>query len=130
MLEKHQLTPVEYELMEILWRIGQGTVREVIAHLSDKRNLAYTSVSTILRILQQKKILAAKKMGRRHVYIPILSKETFTTQSIKKMVKQVFSGNSLELVTYLVENHELTIDEINMVQKLLNSKKQNLPNVK
>ena len=60
---KYQLTPVEHELMEILWILGQGTVRDVLAHLPNSRKLAYTSVSTILRILQQKKILTAKENG-------------------------------------------------------------------
>lgn len=55
MAEKYNLTVVEHELMEILWKIGEGSVRDVMNHLSKDRALAYTSVSTILRILQQKK---------------------------------------------------------------------------
>lgn len=126
MSEKHDLTPVEFELMTILWEIGQGTVRDVMALLPEGRKLAYTSVSTILRILQQKKIVTAEKAGRNHVYLPVISKEDFATHSVKKIVNQVFSGNSLELVTYLMDKNNLTLTEISEMQALLNSKKKGL----
>lgn len=126
MSEKYSLTPVELELMDILWRIGEGSVRAVMAELPKNRNLAYTSVSTILRILQEKKILTAKKLGRLHIYLPTLSKQTFATHSVNKMVNQIFSGNSVELVAYLVDKHDLSIDEISAIQKLVNAKKKEM----
>jgi len=126
MSEKYNLTPVEFELMDILWKIGQGTVRDVMSQLSASRDLAYTSVSTILRILEQKGILSAKKSNqKRHIYSPIFSKEKFAQHSVSKIVDQVFSGNSVELVAYLM-NKNITIDEITAIQKLLNSKKKEL----
>lgn len=126
MSEKYQLTPVEHELMEILWIIKEGTVRDVIAKLPKNRSLAYTSVSTILRILQQKKIITAIKMGKQHIYRPRFTKELYATHSVKKMVTQIFSGNSVELVSYLVDKNNLTIDDLNAIQKLLDSKKKEL----
>ena len=126
MTEKYHLTPVEFELMTILWKIGQGTVRDVMAHLPANRNLAYTSVSTILRILQQKKILLAEKAGRNHIYLPILSKENFASHSVNKIINQVFSGNSLDLVTYLMDAMNLTLHEISSIQEVLNSRKKEL----
>lgn len=125
-MEKYYLTPVELELMEILWNITEGTVHDVIAKLPPKRELAYTSVSTILRILQQKNILGIKKSNRQHIYQPLLSKEVYASHSINKIMQQTFSGNPSELVTYLVEQHRLSIDEIDSLQVLLNSKKKEL----
>ncbi len=124
-MTENYLTHVEHELMEILWRIGEGTVRDVMEHLPSNRNLAYTSVSTILRILQQKNILTVKKIGRQHIYVPTLTQTLFTTQSVKKIVKQVFSGNSVNLVAHLVNQHSLSNDEINAIQQLLDEKKRN-----
>lgn len=126
MSEKYNLTPVELELMDILWKKGQGTVRDVMAELPRGRNLAYTSVSTILRILQHKKILAAKKVGRQHIYLPTLSKQTFATYSVTKIVKQVFSGNSVDLVACLVDKNNISDKEIAAIQKLLQEKKKEL----
>jgi predicted transcriptional regulator len=124
MLEQYNLTPVEFELMSILWEIERGTVRDVMAHLPDSRNLAYTSVSTILRILQQKKILTAKKLARQHIYLPVLSREEFATHSVKKIVSEVFSGNSVELVAYLMNKSDLALEEVAAIQALLNAKKK------
>jgi len=126
MQEKHQLTPVEHELMEILWKLGQGTVRDVMSQLPVNRNLAYTSVSTILRILQQKNIIRAEKTGKQHIYNPLLTKEAYASHSVKKMVTQVFSGNSANLVAYLVDKHGLSLEEIDAIQKLLATKKKEI----
>lgn len=128
MSEKYNLTPVELELMEILWKIERGTVRDVLAHLPASRNLAYTSVSTILRILEQKKILVTEKLGRQHIYFPTLSKKVFASHSVKKIVNQIFSGNSVDLVAYLVNKNDLSIDEIKALQKMLHAKKKELSN--
>ena len=126
MSEKYNLTPVEHELMDILWKMGQGTVRDVMAHLSSSRHLAYTSVSTILRILEQKKILATEKSGRQHIYHPTLSKQIFASHSVKKIVAQIFSGNSVELVAHLVDKNNLSIEEISAIQKMLDAKKKGI----
>lgn len=130
MNKNNKLTPVEFELMEILWELGQGTVHDIMAKLPSQRKLAYTSVSTILRILQQKNILAAKKIGRQHIYRPLLSKHVFASHTVQKMVKNVFSGNSVELVNYLLDKNQISLDDINAIQRLLESKKKELSNDK
>lgn len=126
MTEKHSLTPVEFELMEILWRIEKGTVRDVLAELSDDRKLAYTSVSTILRILQQKNILKAEKNGKHHIYMPTLSKQNFASYSVKKMVNQIFSGNAMQLVAYLMDKNDLSNEDIAAIQHIINTKKKEM----
>lgn len=126
MTDNFNLTPVELELMDILWKIGHGTVRDVMSKLPPNRALAYTSVSTILRILQEKKILLAEKIGRQHIYHPTLSKQTFASYSVKKIVNQVFSGSSIELVSYLMNKNDLSMDEITEIQKLLDAKKKEI----
>jgi predicted transcriptional regulator len=126
MPEKYSLTPVELELMEILWKLGRGTVRDVMSHLPSQRALAYTSVSTILRILQQKKVLTAEKDGKQHIYIPAFNKQTFASHSVKKIVNQIFSGNSVELVAYLMKKNDLSLDDISAIQNLIDAKKKEI----
>ena len=123
---KYSLTPVELELMEILWKIKKGTVRDVMAHLSFDRSLAYTSVSTILRILQQKNILNAEKEGKQHIYIPAISKNTFAAYSVNKIVNQIFKGSSIELVSHLINRDELSVEELSAIQTLLEVKKKEI----
>lgn len=126
MSDKHQLTPVEHELMEILWHLGEGTVRDVLANLPTNRQLAYTSVSTILRILEQKKVLRAIKDGKQHIYRPLLSKEVFATHTVNSVVKQIFAGKSSDLVAYLVDNTDLTATDIDALHAMLENKKKEL----
>ena len=122
----YDLTPVELELMDILWSLGEGTVHDVLAGLPNDRDLAYTSVSTILRILQQKKIVAIKKIGRQHIYKPMISKDLFATHSVNKIITQVFSGKSVELVANLINKNQISLDDIKAIQKLISSKKKEL----
>lgn len=126
MSEKYHLTPVELELMEILWKKGEGTVRAVLALLPKTRELAYTTVSTILRILEQKEVLSTKKLGKTHIYKPSFNKEAYARHSVKRMVKQVFSDNPVEMVAHLVDKKKLSLTEIEEIQKLLDAKKREL----
>lgn len=120
--ETINLTPLEDKLMTILWQHGAGTVHDVIKHLSATRKLAYTSVSTILRILEKKNILTSKKNGRSHIYIPKVSLETYTKKSINKIINQSFSGKPLALANYLFDNYKLTQSEINELEEMIKEK--------
>ena len=68
------LTEVELELMSALWQLDEATVRDVLATLPAGRTLAYTSVATVLRILEDKKLVNSRKVGKAHVYRPAVSK--------------------------------------------------------
>lgn len=126
MTDKYELTHAEQELMVILWQIKAGTVHEVMARLPTHRNLAYTSVSTMLRILQQKKILSAKKNGRQHIYKPVLNKKTYMQQTLKKLIKQIFAGDLVELMTHALKLNNLSVIEIEALQQLLDVHKKKL----
>lgn len=113
------LTEVELELMSILWRMGEGSVADVIEHLPKNRELAYTSVSTILRILEQKEVLMTRKEGRGHVYIPVLEKSDYETKTVKHVVDRVFDGAPVALVRQLLDSVEIGEAEIAELKRLL-----------
>lgn len=112
------LTDVELELISILWKIGEGTVNDVISFLPPNRDLAYTSVSTILRILEQKKIIKARKEGRGHIYIPLLTKDEYEKKTIKHAVEKVFDS-PMALVKQLLDSTDLSEDELKEIKNLL-----------
>jgi predicted transcriptional regulator len=97
------LTEVELELMTILWKLKEGSVNDVMAGLPKDRDLAYTSISTVLRILEQKKILKTRKEGRGHVYIPMVEKSDYEARSVRHMVDKVFDGAPVAMVSALVK---------------------------
>ncbi len=120
------LTEVELELMTILWRLEEGSVNDVLAELPKERKLAYTSVSTMLRILEQKKVLTSRKEGRGHIYVPKLKKADYEASSVKNLVSKVFEGAPVALVKQLLDTEKLSPDELEEIRKLLDQRKGSL----
>ena len=116
------LTEVELEMMNILWAKGSATVNDVQRALSPERKLAYTSISTMLRILEQKGILASRKEGRGHVYFPKLEKHEYETRSLHHLVNNVFAGAPAQLVQRLLEVESLSEKELSDIKKILNER--------
>lgn len=129
-LATKQLTEVEQELMSILWSLGEGTVNEVIKELPKERDLAYTSVSTILRILEQKKVLSTRKEGRGHIYIPILQKKDFESATVQQVVKKVFGGAPVALIQQLLSSSDLKAKDLEEIRELLSKHSQLNPTEK
>lgn len=115
------LTDVELELMTILWQLGEGAVADVLDHLPKNRDLAYTSVSTILRILEQKEIVKTRKEGRGHIYIPALKKTEYETKTLKHVVDRVFDGTPVALVRQLLDSVSVDESEIAELKKIIAS---------
>jgi len=114
-----RLTDVELELMTILWRLGEANVAEVIAQLPAGRDLAYTSVSTILRILESKGVVTTRKEGRGHIYVPLLAKSEYEARAVRDVVDRVFQGVPVAMVRQLLDNVALSSDDLREVRKLL-----------
>lgn len=122
--QEKMLTETELELMNILWKISEGSVNDVMEKLPTGRELAYTSVSTILRILEQKKILKTRKEGRGHIYIPVLSKSEYEKKAVKHVVEKVFDGTPSMLVKQLLDSSRLTEEELKEIKALLTKKEK------
>jgi predicted transcriptional regulator len=113
------LTDVELEFMSVIWILGEASVNDVIDQLPPERKVAYTSVSTILRILEQKGVLMARKEGRGHVYVPTFSKSDYEAVSLQHMVNKVFGGTPVALVRQLLGSVKMKPDEVAELKNLL-----------
>lgn len=116
------LTEAELELMTILWRLGGGTVREVIDLLPKDRARGYTSISTIVRILEQKHFVRAEKVGRGHRYIPIVDQTSYQARNLRHIVGGLFGGDPLSLVRRLVQSSELSDDDLAELRNIVEQK--------
>ncbi|WP_164011873.1 BlaI/MecI/CopY family transcriptional regulator [Pyxidicoccus trucidator] len=116
------LTPVELELMQLVWKQGEVSVADVLAALPPERALAYTSVSTVLRILEQKGVVRSRKQGRGHLYSAVLPREAYEAQSVRHLVDTLFEGTPSALVARLVEALPLAPDEVEQIHQLLKAK--------
>jgi predicted transcriptional regulator len=116
------LTDVELELMSALWQLEEATVRDVMNELPRSRKLAYTSVSTIMRILEDKKLVKSRKLGRAHVYRPAISKSEYETRSLRHLVAKVFDGAPSAMVMRLLDDEGLSAGELREIQRMLQEK--------
>lgn len=116
------LTDVEREVMDVLWGLGEATVQDVLLALPARRRLARTSVSTMLRILERKRIVASRREGRSHVYRPLVEREEHASATLRRVVETVFDGSPSQLVRFLLDEHELTAEELRQIRRRLDEK--------
>lgn len=124
--KKHDfLTEVELEFMNKLWTLGEATVREVLDKLPNERGLAYTSASTILRILEQKNFVASKKDGKSHVYRAILDKHAYQARSLRDLSFKLFDDMPASLVARLVDDDSLSEEALSQIRELVDKRLEN-----
>lgn len=122
--EKNLLTDGELELMLILWELGEGSVRDVLAALPEGRNMAYTTASTLIRIMEKKGYVKSRKSGKSHIYTPALSKETYESRTLGHMVTKLFDNTPVSLVARLIKDENLSPEELAEIRKLLTERSE------
>ena len=117
-----QLTKAEEQIMQVLWRLKEASVKEVIAKLPEPKP-AYNTVSTIIRILESKEFVGHKAKGRGYVYFPIIEKDSYSNQSIHKLMNGYFNGSFQSLVSFFVKENNMDMQELEQILKEVNKKK-------
>jgi predicted transcriptional regulator len=120
------LTPTELEMMNVIWSIGPCTVTQVRERLLPQRDLAYTSVSTIIRILEQKSYLTSERVGRGHHYCATLPKDEYQLMSLNHMVRDVFNGPPSLVVRQLLDSNSLNAEDLAQIRALLKKRSDKL----
>ena len=119
------LTTAELRLMKILWDLGQGTVNDVVQALpNDDQLLAYKTVLTMLRILEQKGYLRHTKQSRAFVYHPIVSREEANGQVIKDILHRFFDNSPEKLVLRILEDEEIDFSELMQMKDMIRQQKE------
>ena len=111
------LTSREMDVMNVLWRLGSGTVSEVRKRLSDK--LAYTTVLTILRTLERKGHLRHEAEGRAHRYLPLVEKAEAQDGAVRRVTRKLFSGSPELLMAHLLNERGLTEEQLRRLRALV-----------
>lgn len=115
-------TEVELEIMNVIWNLGDCTVKEVQTALQLTRDLAYTSVATMMKILEQKGALGSKKDDRVHTYRPVISREDYEVGSLRHLADNVFQGDPGAMVMRLLTESKITKEELQTIRKLLDER--------
>ncbi len=113
------LTQFEAEVMTILWKLGEASVRDILNHLPPERKVAYTSVATIVKILEDKQFVSSIKVDKTHTFIPRLQQETYQKKTLKHIVQQLFGGTTSSLVKNLINDESLSEVEKQEIKKMI-----------
>jgi BlaI family penicillinase repressor len=106
-----ELTKAEEEIMQVLWQLDSAFVKDIITKLP-KPKPAYNTVSTIVRILQQKGFVGHEIHGKSHKYHPLITKEGYTKSFMKGFVKRYFSGSYQQMVSFFTKADKLSVNEL------------------
>ncbi|HZJ02654.1 MAG TPA: BlaI/MecI/CopY family transcriptional regulator [Thermoleophilia bacterium] len=98
------LGELEAEIMECMWEFGSASVREVHECLAEKREIAYTTVMTVMSRLAEKGMLRRSQEGRAYVYVPVETRDAFCTSVVKRVLDGLFAGAGKPVLAHFVEN--------------------------
>lgn len=113
------LTDGEARVMSVLWRMGSGTVAEVLAEVRKKRATTYSTVQTMLRILETKGYVSHEKVARAFVYRPRIDERQARLRALRQLVSRLFNGSPSLLVLNVLDDERIDPEELKRVRQLI-----------
>jgi BlaI family penicillinase repressor len=113
-----ELTRAEEEVMQILWRLKRGFIKEILEKFGEPRP-AYSTVSTIIRILQEKGFVNYRVYGRTHQYFPVVSKDDYRKSQMSSFVRNYFSNSYQKMVSFFAREDSITVREIEEIMEMM-----------
>jgi predicted transcriptional regulator len=121
-----QLTKAEEQVMQVLWKLGSAFLRDIVEAMPNPKPHQNT-IATLLKILVEKEFVNITVLGRQHQYMALISKEEYSKRTMKQMVKGYFEGSFSNVVSFLVKENNITVEELEtllqQIKKQQNSKK-------
>jgi len=119
-----KLTKAEEQIMQVLWDLGKGFVNDMVNLLPEPKP-AYNTVSTIVRILEQKGFIAHKAYGRTHEYYPLVNKEDYSREYLNNFTRNYFSSSYKALASFFAQSENLSIKELEEIKLLVEAQIEN-----
>lgn len=113
-----ELTKAEEQVMQILWNIEKGFVNDILKEMKEPVP-AYNTVSTIVRILEKKGFVKHLSFGKSHQYIPILTRDEYSSQSINRIINGYFSNSFRQMVSFFTRKKGLSIQELEAIRNIM-----------
>ena len=111
-----ELTKAEEQVMQDVWKVGQGFASDIVAAVESE--VAYNTVLTVVRILEQKDFVGHETFNRANRYYPLITREEYMHHQLGRLTKSYF-GSARALVSFLVDNKEVTLDDLEAITKEL-----------
>ncbi len=120
------LTRQELQIMKVIWGLGAATVKDVCEIMSQSKPVAYTTILTLMGILEDKGALAHTRSGRAFLFRPLLSRRQATRNVVHDVTMRFFDGNPEKLIEDVLANETLDPDQLDFVRSMLESRQENL----
>lgn len=121
-----ELTKAEEQVMQYLWKLEKAFLKDIVEQFPEPRP-AYTTVSTVIRVLVKKGIIAYNTYSKVHEYYPLISKSEYFQRHFRNVVKNFFNGSVPNFTSFLTDSEDITLTELeqikNMVEQKINQKK-------
>jgi BlaI family penicillinase repressor len=117
-----ELTKAEEQIMQILWQLNEAIVKDIIEKIPEPKP-AYNTVSTVVRVLEGKGFIDHKAYGNSHVYFPLISEDDYKKFTFDKLMKNYFSDSYKSLVSFIADEKNLGLKELDELSELLNNLK-------
>jgi predicted transcriptional regulator len=125
---KKSLTPLgetEMEVLNHVWDMGEATVKQVRKRILEDREVAYTTIMTVMKNLAEKDLLKYRKDGVTYVYSPAQKPESVRSNLISDLMKKAFKGSPKELVQALVNSDDLTSEDLTEIKSMIDNMEDN-----
>ena len=113
------LTEGELRMMEVIWEVGEASVRDVTEQLQGKEAIAYNTVQTMMRILEEKGYLKHKKQGRSFIYKALVGRKQARTAALQYFMSRFFDDSPQALVANLLDSDRLDLAELEQLKALI-----------
>lgn len=118
-----ELTKAEVQIMQILWRIEKGFIKDILEHYKEPKP-AYTTVATIIKILDKKGFVSYKAYGNTYQYYPLISKDKYSKKHLNNVFKRHFENSIEDVVTFFADNNKVNVSDIDAAIKALKEIKE------
>lgn len=121
-----RLTRAEEQVMQILWDLKEGVVKDLVDNFGDPKP-AYTTIATVLRVLEKKEFVTYRKIGNTYLYAPVISKTEYSKFQLSNLLMNYFSGSFPKMATFFARENDLSIREL---EEMIKQTEEELENEK
>ena len=114
-----ELTKTEERIMQVLWRLQKAFVKDIIDELDDEPKPPYNTISSIVRLLEEKGYINYKAYGKTYEYFPAITKDQYTKTTFSKLFSGYFDNSPASLLSFMVKEEKLSEQDIEEIQKII-----------
>lgn len=114
-----ELTKAEEQVMQYLWKLENGFLKDLVEQFPEPKP-AYTTISTVIRVLVKKEFVGYRSFGKVHQYYPLVEKEDYTKSHLKSLLKGYFNNSVKDFVSFFTNDDDINIKDLEEIKKIVN----------